>query len=124
MSSVLRYLRYRSQSRDFLACLIFGEALAFRRHIRLVRVVIQHCSRLLVENSEGTLSDTIFDKLSMMMVASSSTGEKVVFEEMKSLVQLETSRRMLSKLACFHKRIFRRAGLLRRPRQLVSTITI
>ena len=40
-----------------------------------------------------------------MMVARLSTGMKVVFEEMKSLVQLEIFRRISSKLACFHKRI-------------------
>ena len=94
---------YRSKSLDFLVCLAFRKALAFRRHIRFVKVVVQHCSSLLVENFEGTLSDTIFDKLSVMMVAKFSTGVMVVFEEMKSLVQLEIFRRILSKLACFHK---------------------
>ena len=98
-------LRYRSQSLDFLV------SQAFRRHIRFVKVVVQHCSSLLVENFEGTLSDTIFDKLSVKMVARFSTGVKVVFEEMKSLGQLEISRRIISKLACFHKIILRRAGL-------------
>ena len=38
-----------------------------------------------------------------MMVARLSTGVKVVFEEMKSLVQLEIFRRISSKLACFIK---------------------
>ena len=102
---------YRSQSQDFLVYLAFLKALAFLRHIRLVKVVVQHCSSLLVENFEGTLSDTIFHKLSVMMVARFSTGVKVVFEDMKSLHQLEIYRRILSKLACLHKIILRRAGL-------------
>ena len=43
-------------------------------HIHLIKVVVQHCSSLLVKNFEGTLSDTIFDKLSVMMVAGFSNG--------------------------------------------------
>ena len=45
-----------------------------------------------------------------MIAASFLAGVKVVFEAMKSLVQLEISRCILSKLACFHKRILQRAG--------------
>ena len=63
---------------DFMVCLAFRKAVAFRRHIHLARVVVQQCSNLLVENFEGKLSDTIFDKLSVMMVASFSTGVMVV----------------------------------------------
>ena len=65
----------------------------------------------MVEHFDGMLSDTIFDKLSVMMVANFSTGVKVVFEEMKSFGQLEIFRCILSKLSCFHKRILQRAGL-------------
>ena len=68
----------------------------------MVRVVVQHYSNLLIEKFEGTLSDAIFDKLSVMIVASFSTGVKVVFEEMKYFTQLEISRHILSNLACFH----------------------
>ena len=60
--------------------------------MRFVIVVVQHCCHLLVKNFEGTLSDTIFYRLSVMMVTRFSTGVKVVFEEMKSLVQLEIFR--------------------------------
>ena len=70
---------------NFLACLLFRKALAFHRHIRFVKVVVQHFSSLLVENFQGTLSDKLSNKLSAMMVASLSTGVKVVFEEMKRL---------------------------------------
>ena len=104
-------LRYRSQSLDSLACLAFGKALALCWHICFAKVIVQHNSSLLVKNFEGMLSDTIFDKLSVMMAASYSAGVKVVFEEMKSFIQLQIFRHILSKLACFHKRILRRAGL-------------
>ena len=80
-------------------------------HMHFVKVVVQHCSSLLEEIFEGTLSVTIFYKLSVMMVVRFSTVVKVVFEEMKSLVQLEIFRHILSKLACFYRRILRRAGL-------------
>ena len=101
-------LMYCSQSLDFLACLAFRKALAIRRHIRFVMVIVPHCFcfRFLVENFEGTLSDTIFYKLSVMMIASFSTGVKVVFEEMKSFVQLEIFRYMSSMIACFHKKSY------------------
>ena len=112
MSSVLRFSTLgTAPNLVFWVCLAFRKALAFHRHMFFVRVVVQHCSSLLVENCEVTLSDTIFDKLSVMIIVSFSTGVKVVFEEMKSFVQLEISRCMLSKLACFHKRIFWRVGL-------------
>ena len=74
--------------------------------MRLARMVVQHCSSLLVENFEETCQRQSLANCQQRWFASFSTGVKVVYEAMKFFFQLEIFRRILSKLACFIKELY------------------